>query len=224
MVRDVYERRAGRYDALMTVYRYAPAVRDLVGEAATDVPAGGKVLDVGCGTGFAMEAVAARRPDVALTGLDLTQGMLHVCRGKLPAAKLLVGDFNRPGGYRAFPNGGPATLESDYDLVISTGALSEYGDLQHALPLLHRHLKPGGVLLTIGISRNPVNHISGRLWDFEPRGSREFMGACEDAGFEDVARERISWKWFPTNVLKYAVTARRPLNGRRNGSGPAARA
>jgi SAM-dependent methyltransferase len=211
MIEGVYDRRAGKYDAMMTAYRYAPAVRDVVGSVAAAVPSGGKVLDVGCGTGFALAAVSDSRPDVSLTGLDIATGMLDVCRSKVPSATLLVGDFNRPDGYRAFADGSPARLESDYDLIVSTGAVSEYGDLAVTLPLLRRHLRPGGRLLAIGIGRNPVNGISGRLWEFEPRGSREFMVACETAGFREVTRRRIPWKWFPTNVLKYAVTARNPL-------------
>jgi SAM-dependent methyltransferase len=210
MIWQVYDRRAGKYDAMMTVYRYAPAVRDLVGAVVADVPAGGKVLDVGCGTGFGMEAAAERRPDLRLTGLDIATGMLGVCRTKLPGARLLVGDFNHTDGYRTFDDGRPARLEDEYDLVISTGAVSEYGDLRVTLPLLREHLRPGGRLLTIGISRNPVNGISGKLWGFHPRGSRVFMAACAQAGFRDVALEPIHWKWFPTNVLKYAVSARRP--------------
>jgi hypothetical protein len=80
MIWQVYDRRAGKYDAMMTVYRYAPAVRDLVGAVAADVPAGGKVLDVGCGTGFGMEAVAERRPDLA----PHRAGHRHRHAGRLP--------------------------------------------------------------------------------------------------------------------------------------------
>ncbi len=210
MSQRVYDRMADSYDPLMTMYRYAPAVREIVGNALDRVPHQGKVLDMGCGTGFALEAVAARRPDVELTGLDLTPGMLDICRNKIPTAKLILGDFNKVDGYRAFSNGEPAGLDEDYDLIISTGAVSEYADLEATLPLLRDHLRPGGTFLNIGIGRNPVNLISGMLWRFRPRGSRDFMTACERAGFQKVTRQTIRWRWFPTNVLKYAVSARKP--------------
>jgi SAM-dependent methyltransferase len=215
MTWNVYDRRAGTYDAMMAAFRYAPAVRDIVGSAAGRVPPGGKVLDVGCGTGFALDAVAARRRDVQLTGLDIATGMLSVCRAKRPEARLIVGDFNRPDDYRMYPTGRPARLEEDYDLIISTGAISEYGDLEVALPLLYGHMRPGGRLLAIGIGRNLVSVISGKVWHYRPNGSEAFIAACGRAGFREIAREPISWKWFPTNILKYAVSARKQAEGSR---------
>ena len=38
--------------------------------AAVDVGEGGHVLDAGCGTGAAMLCLAARRPDLSVTGLE----------------------------------------------------------------------------------------------------------------------------------------------------------
>lgn len=54
--------------------------------ARLDVPAGGKVLEVGCGTGRNLIAVAKRYPDAQLFGLDISEAMLTTARAKVAAA------------------------------------------------------------------------------------------------------------------------------------------
>ena len=51
-----------------------------------DVPAGGTVLEVGCGTGRNLIAVARRYPDARLYGLDISAAMLTTARAKVAAA------------------------------------------------------------------------------------------------------------------------------------------
>lgn len=54
--------------------------------ARLDVPAGGTVLEVGCGTGRNLIAVAKRYPGVLLFGLDISEAMLTTARAKVAAA------------------------------------------------------------------------------------------------------------------------------------------
>ncbi len=56
--------------------------------ARLDVPAGGTVLEVGCGTGRNLIAVARRYPDASLFGLDISEEMLTTARAKVAAAGL----------------------------------------------------------------------------------------------------------------------------------------
>ena len=54
--------------------------------ARLDVPKGGTVLEVGCGTGRNLIALAKRYPDAQLFGLDISEAMLTTARAKVAAA------------------------------------------------------------------------------------------------------------------------------------------
>jgi len=54
--------------------------------ARLDVPPGGTVLEVGCGTGRNLIAVAKRYPNAQLFGLDISEAMLTTARAKVAAA------------------------------------------------------------------------------------------------------------------------------------------
>lgn len=56
--------------------------------ARLNVPVGGTVLEVGCGTGRNLIAVARRYPDAALFGLDISEAMLATARANVARAGL----------------------------------------------------------------------------------------------------------------------------------------
>ncbi|MCL2505746.1 MAG: methyltransferase domain-containing protein [Alphaproteobacteria bacterium] len=72
---------AAGYDVLATTYETAwlPHIRskteDLLARLPLDVPVG-DVLDLGAGTGFATQRLAALYPEHAVTGVDISAGML----------------------------------------------------------------------------------------------------------------------------------------------------
>ncbi len=57
--------------------------------ARLDVPRGGTVLEIGCGTGRNLIAVARRYPSARLFGLDISEAMLSTARAKIAAAGLV---------------------------------------------------------------------------------------------------------------------------------------
>src|SRR5919107_1041883 len=61
--------------------------------ALTRVPpvSGSRVLDVGCGTGVFLRLAADRGATV--TGLDASENLLAVARGRVPEAELVHGDL-----------------------------------------------------------------------------------------------------------------------------------
>ncbi|MCP1265637.1 methyltransferase domain-containing protein [Aeromonas hydrophila] len=91
-------------------------------------------LDLGCGTGFFLPALAGRCSE--LTGLDLAPGMLAQAALRGSGARLLCGDAEQ------LP-----FADETFDWVFSSLALQWCERPAQAFAELHRVLKPGGRLL-----------------------------------------------------------------------------
>ena len=101
-----------------------------------------KVLDLGCGNGYALELARQSHPGNHYWGLDFSEDLLAVARGrKLPHCDLRMGDA------RALPY-----EQGLFDVVYSERCLINILDWQgqeKALREIHRVLKPGGYYLMI---------------------------------------------------------------------------
>ena len=143
--------RAGGYDEYSFVaefydfvepYRQRPDI-DFYVDLARDSK--GPVLEVGCGTGRVLLPIA--RAGVEITGLDLSSGMLEICRRKLA-------DEPRAVQERVTLHEGDMR---DFDLVRAFAlATTPFRAFQHletteeqlsCLAAIHRHLLPGGRLV-----------------------------------------------------------------------------
>ena len=93
-------------------------------------------LDVCCGTGAALGALAAERID-RIVGIDMSEGMLEVARrrvGRDPRVELVRGDaLDMP-------------FDAEFDAAVSVGAFGhiEVKDEPRFLQSINRALKPGG--------------------------------------------------------------------------------
>ncbi|PWR20592.1 tRNA1(Val) (adenine(37)-N6)-methyltransferase [Zavarzinia compransoris] len=70
----------GRIRLLQPADGYRAGLDAVFLAAFVDAPTGGRVLDLGCGTGAAALCLAARRPDLHLTGLDADPRALGLAR------------------------------------------------------------------------------------------------------------------------------------------------
>ncbi|MFZ5483975.1 MAG: malonyl-ACP O-methyltransferase BioC [Pseudomonadota bacterium] len=107
-----------------------------------------RILDAGCGTGFAQTLLRPRYPKAAWVGLDLAHGMLVEARKRLPRPGLL----DRLAGRQEVPLacGDIATLPfatDSFDLAWSNLALQWLDTPDTAFREMRRVLRPGGVFL-----------------------------------------------------------------------------
>jgi SAM-dependent methyltransferase len=107
---------------------------------ALGLPAGRRVLEVGCGRGVALpELYRLLRPS-RLVGLDLDGGLLQAARRRLRDAGIDAGLV--PGDVRSMPF--PA---GSFDLIIDFGTCYHIGRPAAALDEIARVLRPGGLFV-----------------------------------------------------------------------------
>jgi arsenite methyltransferase len=100
---------------------------------------GEQVLDVGSGPGMlAAEMAAEVAPDGRVVGVDPSESMLALARGRADAAEFVVGDaLELP------------VPDASFDVVVSTQVLEYVEDVAGALAEARRVLRPGGRLLVL---------------------------------------------------------------------------
>lgn len=140
---SLYDEWAGTYDSdTVEAFGYvAPrlAAERLAGLAAPDAT----VLDAGCGTGLA-GAELARLGFGTIDGIDLSQGMLDVARGKGVYRELRKADLTARLPYD----------DGTYDATICVGTLTE------------GHVGPEALDELVRVTRGPlVVTVLGRIWE-----------------------------------------------------------
>jgi trans-aconitate 2-methyltransferase len=107
-------------------------VRDLLAAVpATEVRV---AVDIGCGPGNSTEALAARLPGAALSGLDSSPDMIAAARQRLPQCQFEVADIS------TWDAAGP------YDLILANAVLQWVPDHERLFPSLVKKLAPAGSL------------------------------------------------------------------------------
>ena len=143
------------YDARTPVLEEANfrARRDVtVGYVRRVLPPGGRVLDLGCGTGPVLSEL--RRHGLACTGLELSPDMIERARARLRSMSLDDGDLHQ-GDCRQTP-----FADESFDAVVCLGVISYVEAYRDVLREIERLVKPGGhVLVSFRNRFNPT------LWD-----------------------------------------------------------
>jgi ubiquinone/menaquinone biosynthesis C-methylase UbiE len=133
----VFEGRSSRTYDLVSRRVLRGMYRRLATDVAQVAPDGGAVLDVGTGPGVLLVELAARRPDLRLTGVDLSADMIAAATRNL-----------RPFGERVSTRVGDVTSlpfpDRSFDLIVSSLSLHHWDHPEAAVPELARILRPGG--------------------------------------------------------------------------------
>ena len=164
------------------------------GEALRCLPSRGRVLEVGCGGGRFLRALAVARPQLELTGVDVSRSALATLAELAPAIGTRV----------ATPSALPAR-DGEFDAVLLIDVLEHVADPAAMLAEIRRVLAPGGVLHAHvpceDDPRSPWRWLPGqrgaRSWKRRFGGHvnrfrrRELLARLDAAGFE-ILRERGS--------------------------------
>jgi S-adenosylmethionine-diacylgycerolhomoserine-N-methlytransferase len=159
-IEGYYRLHARIYDATRWSFLFGrDAILDL---AAAAGPKPARILEVGCGTGRNLVALARRFPGAHLTGLDLSPAMLAIARRKTAALGPRVTLVQRA-------YGAPLDEARGFDLVLCSYALSMFNPgFEQAVAAAARDLAPGGHLALVDFhaTRFPpfarwmgVNHV-----------------------------------------------------------------
>jgi ubiquinone/menaquinone biosynthesis C-methylase UbiE len=167
-----------------------------------DLQPGDRVLDLGCGTGWASRRMARVATEGEVVGLDVADEMLR-------RAERASTDFNNVRYVWGSAENIPAP-DNQFTKVLSVESFYYYADQGRALDELRRVLAPGGKLFIL-INLYKDNHYSLR-WVQELKvavqalSEAEYLSLLARHGFKDVAAQRIpdrtptpetySGKWF----------------------------
>jgi SAM-dependent methyltransferase len=182
---------------------------------AGELPQGGTLLDLGCGSG---EPIARHLVDrgFAVTGVDSSPSLIALCRERFPAGEWIVGDMRR------------LDLDRRFDGLIAWHSLFHLSpdDQRPMFARFAAHLKPGGALLFTS------GHDAGvRLgeWRGEPLyhaslDPAEYAALLAGSGF-DLLHHRLrdpdcgeATVWLARYRGEAASQRGSPRNGRRAGA------
>lgn len=184
-VASSFSRAAGSYDSVARLQR-------AVGETLLNQLGGlaperaGRVLDLGCGTGYFAERLSHRLPGAQLIGLDIAEGMLSFARQErsVPAVWLCADAEELP------------LADRSVDLVFSSLSVQWCEHLPSLFGELWRVLKPGGQLVfstlgprTLWELKSAWQAVDGYVHVNRFSAETSVTGALEGAGFSGVTCE-----------------------------------
>jgi len=130
---------------------------------AEEIDDGNRILDVGCGRGYLVTALARRFPGASFTGVDLSDEMVRSAR---QAADGLCNAAFEKGDALALP-----FQDSSFDAVVSLASVKHWPDPGAGIREIVRVLKPNGFCFVMELHREASREASFgfvKRWRFLP--------------------------------------------------------
>ena len=162
-------------------------------------PDGLRVMDMGCGSGFA--GLILRPLAADLTGVDLSPEMVELATGRNVYDRLEVAEITE-----WLNKGG-----ENFDLIFSSDCLIYFGDLTVILAAAAKRLKPGGVLsFSLERGQKPPFHLTdtGRY----THTAEHVQGTAAKSGLALLKQEEsfLRMEWGEEVIGLYTVLGRKP--------------
>jgi ubiquinone/menaquinone biosynthesis C-methylase UbiE len=149
----IFEGRASRFYDFVARRLLRGVYGRIVDDLVDIVPENGDVLDVGTGPGVLLVELASRRPDLRLTGIDLSSDMIAAAERNLRA-------FDE----RASARMGDVTdlpfADDSFDVVVTSFSAHHWDHPAAAIPELDRVLRRGGNLYVYDFSHGPFRILT----------------------------------------------------------------
>jgi SAM-dependent methyltransferase len=161
-----------------------------VGEQAIQlmrIPPDARILDVGCGSGWATRSLADRAASGHVTGIDISDEMVRLAReassGYANVSFEIASAEKLP-----FP-------DDEFTHAFSMESLYYYSNVAQALEEINRVLRPGGLFVAVVdlYWENEPTHqwIDGLKVPVKLLSIEEYRGLFLDAGFVNIRDQRI---------------------------------
>ena len=151
------------------------------------VPAEARVLDVGCGSGWATRLLAGYAINGQVTGIDISDEMIRVARES--SQTFPNTDFEVASAEQL-----PFT-DNEFTHAFSMESLYYYSDILKALTEIHRVLRPGGLFVAVVdlYWENEATHqwIDELKVPVELLSVDDYRGLFIDAGFVNIRDQRL---------------------------------
>jgi SAM-dependent methyltransferase len=130
------------------------------------VPQKGRVLELGCGTGFYTRWLADRGLEVV--AMDLSPNMVEAAKKRCPpSVSFFVGDCEKPETTLT-----PEATAGGFDAIVGVNTFSYYAHKEEALASYWKLLRPGGRLVFLDMNGTAYTQEIAYLLDY--RGAGQF--------------------------------------------------
>ena len=151
------------------------------------VPAGARVLDVGCGSGWATRLLAQHASTGRVTGIDISDEMIRVAHDSSQTFSNV--DFET-GSAEQLPFG-----DNEFTHAFSMESLYYYANISKALGEIFRVLKTGGLFVAVVdlYWENEATHqwIDGLKVPVELLSIDDYRSLFVEAGFVNIRDQRL---------------------------------
>ncbi|MTI89314.1 MAG: class I SAM-dependent methyltransferase [Balneolaceae bacterium] len=105
-----------------------------------------RILEIGCGTGYHLAQLEQRFPQAQLTGIDSSEAMLKIAKGKIHSEQTVFIKDRYTGD--SFP-------ENSFDLIICSYSLTMMNDLNNVIEAIKKHLCAEGMFMAVDFDQSP---------------------------------------------------------------------